>query len=82
MTTRFNMVYPDFIAHLQLKHPEFSQQEIQFCMLVKINIPLKDIASILNVSLSTIKKRRQKIEASIDADGTLQDLYASIQEVS
>lgn len=82
MTTRFNLIYPDFIEHLQQKYPEFNQQEIQFCMLVKINIALKDIASILNVSMSTIEKRRHKIEASIGTDGTVQDLYASVQEMN
>ena len=82
MTTRFNLIYPDFIEHLQQKYPEFNQQEIQFCMLVKINVALKDIASILNVSMSTIEKRRHKIEASIGTDGSVQDLYASIQEMS
>ena len=82
MMTRFNLIYPDFIEHLQQRFPEFNQQEIQFCMLVKINIPLKDIASILNVSISTIEKRRRKIALSIGTDGTIQDLYASIQEMN
>ena len=82
MMTRFNVIYPDFVEQLQQKHPEFRQQEIQFCMLVKINIPLKDIASILNVSMSTIEKRRHKIASSIGTDGTIQDLYASIQEMN
>ena len=81
MMTRFNVIYPDFVEQLQQKHPEFRQQEIQFCMLVKINIPLKDIASILNVSMSTIEKRRQKVALSIGTDGTIQDLYESIQEM-
>lgn len=82
MMTRFNLIYPDFIEHLQQRFPEFNQQEIQFCMLVKINIPLKDIASILNVSMSTIEKRWHKIASSIGTDGTIQDLYASIQEMN
>lgn len=82
MMTRFNVIYPDFVEQLQQKHPEFRQQEIQFCMLVKINIPLKDIASILNVSMSTIEKRRQKITSSIGTDGTIKDLYESIQEMN
>lgn len=82
MMTRFNVIYPDFVEQLQQKHPEFRQQEIQFCMLVKINIPLKDIASILNVSMSTIEKRRQKVALSIGTDGTIQDLYESIQEMN
>ena len=82
MMTRFNLIYPDFIEHLQQKFPELNQQEIQFYMLVKINIPLKDIASILNVSISTIEKRRRKIALSIGTDGTIQDLYASIQEMN
>ena len=81
MMTRFNVIYPDFVEQLQQKHPEFRQQEIQFCMLIKINIPLKDIASILNVSMSTIEKRRQKVALSIGTDGTIQDLYESIQEM-
>jgi hypothetical protein len=51
-------------------------------MLVKINIPLKDIAFILNVSMSTIEKRRQKVALSIGTDGTIQDLYESIQEMN
>jgi len=82
MMTRFNVIYPDFVEQLQQKHPEFRQQEIQFCMLVKINIPLKDIASILNVSMSTIEKRRQKVALSIGTDGTIKDLYESIQEMN
>jgi tetratricopeptide (TPR) repeat protein len=82
MMTRFNVIYPDFVEQLQQKYPEFRQQEIQFCMLVKINIPLKDIASILNVSMSTIEKRRQKVALSIGTDGTIQDLYESIQEMN
>lgn len=82
MMTRLNVIYPDFVEQLQQKHPEFRQQEIQFCMLVKINIPLKDIASILNVSMSTIEKRRQKVALSIGTDGTIKDLYESIQEMN
>jgi len=82
MMLRFNLVYPEFVDNIKSKYQISSQEDILFCMLVKTNIPMKDIASILEISAATLTKRRHKLELIIDSDGSLEDFYDAIQSIN
>ena len=80
LTVRFNIIYPAFIDKLIAKHPSFSKSDIQFCMLIKLNISLKDIASIMNINVESIYKRKYRMEEKMQMKGS--DLYKTIQDIS
>jgi tetratricopeptide (TPR) repeat protein len=82
MMQRFNLMYPDFTDNLKNSFLGLTEQDILFCILVKTNIPMLDIASILNTNSTTLTKRRRKIEDIINSDGTVEDLYKKIQEMN
>lgn len=82
MMQRFNLMYPDFTDNLKNSFSGLTEQDILFCILVKTNIPMLDIASILNTNSTTLTKRRRKIEDIINCDGTVEDLYKKIQEMN
>lgn len=82
MMLRFNLVYPEFIDNLNKRFPKLTNTEIQFCMLIKINIPLSNIASIFDVSMPTLNKRKHKLEEKLSISREDDDLYETIQEIS
>lgn len=82
MLLRFSVVYPEFIDNLNKRFPKLTNTEIQFCVLIKINIPLSNIASIFNVSLEVLNKRKRKLEEKLSICKEEDDLYETIQEIS
>ncbi len=49
--------------------PELSQSELQLCALLRMNLPSKEIANLLNLSVSTIDQRRHSIRKKLGLDG-------------
>jgi tetratricopeptide (TPR) repeat protein len=82
MMQRFNLMYPDFTDNLKNNFSTLTEQDILFCILVKTNIPMLDIASILNTNSTSLTKRRRKIEEIINSDGSVEGLYKKIQEMN
>lgn len=68
----FHEVFPDFSTKLQAINPKVVQTEIEFCALLKLNIPTKEIARYRNIEHRTVQNKkyliRKKLNIPKDAD--------------
>lgn len=63
--------YANFTARLYALYPKISKQELYICYLIKIEIPVKDIAKIIGRSTSAITASRIRLYKKIHkTDGT------------
>lgn len=79
LAIKFNLIFPGLVDRLKEKHPRLSPSDIQYCMLLKLNIPLKDIASILNITLQGVYKKKYRLEEKMGIDASLDDINILIQ---
>ncbi len=62
VTDRIESQYPTLTIELKNKHPELSDTEIRYCLLTKLNLSLKETASMLNVTPNTVKVTRSRLK--------------------
>lgn len=62
---QFEGIHTSFISNLKEKYPKLSAGEIRLCTLIKLNLNSKDIASVLGVSMNTLKSSRYRIHKKI-----------------
>lgn len=58
---QFNSIYPGFFSNLNHAYPKLSQSDLQFCILYRMNISTKDIASLLHVEPRSIYAKKYRI---------------------
>jgi DNA-binding CsgD family transcriptional regulator/tetratricopeptide (TPR) repeat protein len=63
---RLESQYPGIIHQLQTKHPELSSTDIKHSLLIKLGLSLKESAHLLNVSIATVKKARNRLIKKLD----------------
>ncbi|MFD1292390.1 hypothetical protein ACFQ5N_00965 [Lutibacter holmesii] len=63
--SKFDKVYANFFDSLKTKHPELTKSELQFCSFVKVQISIVDIASLLNISMEGVKKKKYRIRKKL-----------------
>lgn len=62
----FERVYPDFIAQLQVKHPELTVAEIRLLTLLKLNLSTSEIAGMLGILPQSVRKTRSRLMKKLD----------------
>lgn len=72
----FEQVNPNFLKVLQEKHPALSFADIRFICYIYMNLDLKEISTILNITTEACKKRKQRIAKKMDIEAD--DLHAYI----
>jgi tetratricopeptide (TPR) repeat protein len=72
----FEKVYPGFFIRLKEKMPDLSASDTRLLALTKLQLPTKDMASMLGVSYDAVKKARQRLRKKIDLpeEGSLAEL--------
>lgn len=81
LSIKFDLIYPGFVENLKKNYPRLTQNDVQFCMLIKLNIPLKDIASIFNITMPGIYKKKYRLEEKLNLkenDDSLQQFIAQL----
>jgi DNA-binding CsgD family transcriptional regulator len=58
---QFNNINPSFNAELLKSHPKLSQADLQFCVLYRMNISTKDIATLLQIEPRSIYAKKYRI---------------------
>jgi hypothetical protein len=58
---KFSILYPTFEANITRKHPSLSAGDIQFCKLLKLQIPHHEIAELLNITMDGLYKKRYRL---------------------
>ena len=67
---RLESQYPSLIYELQNKHPNLSKSDIKHCLLVKLDLSLKESADLLGVSLGTVKTARSRAKTKMKLEAT------------
>lgn len=69
---QFEKVHPDFFNQLKSKFPNITQNDLRLCAYIKIGMDNKEIASISNVAIPSVKKSinrlKKKMELDVDID--------------
>ncbi|WP_179353108.1 tetratricopeptide repeat protein [Winogradskyella vidalii] len=66
ITKRIESEYPTMAATLLNKYPNLSDTQIRYCLLTKLNLSIKETATILNVTPDTVKVARSRLKKKLD----------------
>lgn len=65
---KFDEVHKTFIPNLMAKHADLTNNELDICVLLKINLVNKEIAQTLNMSYDSVKKSMQRLYRKLKFD--------------
>lgn len=76
----FEEIYPDFKRKLLRINPNFTQSEIEFCALIKIQLSNKEISLSQKMSVRAVDSKKYRIRQKLNlVSGT--DLYSFLAEI-
>lgn len=61
----FKDVHPNFFDQLIKKHSELTSKEIRYCAYSRLNLSLKEIAAVLNITTRGVEKARSRIRTKL-----------------
>ena len=61
LKSTIEIFFPSFVERLYLLYPQLSNQELRACLLLKVNIRIKDIATMLNCVPTSITHLRTRL---------------------
>ena len=78
----FEKVYPGFFIRLKEKMPDLSAADMRLLALTKLQLPPKNMASMLGVTYDAVKKARQRLrkKISLPEEGSLEELVEMIAD--
>lgn len=62
---RFNELYPDYIRDIYAKHPNLTNTEYFFTVLIYLNFSSKEIAQILNIEHRSVQTRKGRLRKKL-----------------
>jgi DNA-binding CsgD family transcriptional regulator len=62
----FESVNKNFYTKLKLNYPKISSNDLKICALIKLNLSIKEMASILNISPDSVKTARHRLRKKLD----------------
>lgn len=66
ITKRIESEYPTMTTKLIERYPNLSDTQIRYCLLTKLNLSIKETASILNVTPDTVKVARSRLKKKLE----------------
>ena len=78
--THFEELNRGFLDRLMAKHPKLTSNDIRFLTFIYMNLSYKEIASLLNITSQSCRKRKERISKKMDIpkDRSLQAYLSSI----
>lgn len=67
-TQIFEQVHEDFFQKIQLRSPEATPSELRLAALIRLNIPAKDIATILGISTDSLRIARYRLRKKLQLE--------------
>jgi DNA-binding CsgD family transcriptional regulator len=64
----FSNSHSQFFKNLREKHPSLSSNEIKLCAYLKLNLSSKEIASLMNVAITSVEQSRYRLRKKINLD--------------
>jgi len=76
----FESINKNFYTRLKQLYPEISANDLKICALIKLNLSIKEMASILNISLDSVKTARYRLRKKLQlaADENLTSFILSV----
>ena len=76
----FEGVHKDFFSKLKKENPELSAGELRLCALIRLNLNLKEAATLLNISPDSVKTARHRLrkKLNLSEDNNLSDYLMTI----
>ena len=62
----FDQVNRNGIAELQAKHPQLTQNDLRMCALTRLNMSNREMATLLNISITAIEKSRYRLKKRLN----------------
>ena len=67
----FEEVNNGFFSKLQSNYPKLTKNDFKLCAYMRMNLSSKEIAQILNITLSAVSKSRNRLRKKMDLDSTV-----------
>jgi len=76
----FESINKNFYTRLKQLYPEISANDLKICALIKLNLSIKEMASILNISPDSVKTARYRLRKKLQlaADENLTSFILSV----
>jgi DNA-binding CsgD family transcriptional regulator len=76
----FESVNKNFYTRLKQKYPEISTNDLKICALIKLNLSIKEMAAILNISPDSVKTARHRLrkKLQLSTEENLTDFILSV----
>lgn len=76
----FESVNKNFYTRLKQKYPDISANDLKICALIKLNLSIKEMASILNISPDSVKTARHRLrkKLQLSTEENLTDFILSV----
>lgn len=76
----FESLNKNFYTRLKQKYPEISSNDLKICALIKLNLSIKEMASILNISPDSVKTARHRLrkKLQLNTEENLTDFILSV----
>jgi DNA-binding CsgD family transcriptional regulator len=76
----FESVNKNFYTRLKQSYPDISANDLKICALIKLNLSIKEMASILNISPDSVKTARYRLrkKLQLNTEENLTDFILSI----
>jgi DNA-binding CsgD family transcriptional regulator len=62
----FERVHQDFFKHLKEQYPSLSVNELRLCALLKLNLSVKEMSSLMGISPESVKMARHRLRKKLD----------------
>ena len=77
-----NRAMPDFLPSLKMRYPSIREEELRICILLRLHIPLKQIAVLCNISLQNLNNTRRRLLLKVfGVEGNAKDFDINIQNL-
>jgi DNA-binding CsgD family transcriptional regulator len=67
----FEVVNTNFFDRLQKQYPKLTQNDLKLCAYMRMNLSSKEIAQIMNITLSAINKSRNRLRKKMNLDSNI-----------
>lgn len=57
----FDRIHENFFRNLKLQYPDLTSSDLRFCALLRLNLPTKEIAKLLNISIRGVDAARYRL---------------------
>lgn len=62
----FDRIHENFFRHLKLQYPDLTSGDLRFCALLRLNLPTKEIAKLLNISVRGVDAARYRLRKKLN----------------